>query len=141
MPVGELIFEDESCPENTAPKKRIAYNAILARFNLTMQGCCIPQIKALSDKRKKALALLLAKYSEEDVFKAFDMARQSSFLNGDNRNGFRASFDWIVNKNNFLKIIENNYADHYDYTQPTRENQPAAEANPLANYPVCSPMR
>jgi hypothetical protein len=36
--------------------------------------------------------------------------RQSKFLQGDNKTGFKATIDWVLeNSNNYVKILEGNY--------------------------------
>jgi len=42
--------------------------------------------------------------------KLFEKAQASKFLRGDNRTGWRASFDWIFeNPENWVKVLEGNY--------------------------------
>lgn len=69
-----------------------------------------PSLRAVSDARKKKIRLLLEKYSPEDFRKVFENAEASSFLKGSD-GGWRASFDWMLKEDKFLKILEGNYAD------------------------------
>jgi hypothetical protein len=40
----------------------------------------------------------------------FTTMEHSKFLCGDNKNGWKASFDWIFeNSNNWVKVLEGNY--------------------------------
>ena len=40
----------------------------------------------------------------------FDTMQTSKFLRGDNKNGWRASFDWLFeNGKNWVKVYEGNY--------------------------------
>lgn len=73
-----------------------------------------PTIRAVSEKRKKAVAKLLKTYSMEDFRKLFENAESSSFLKGTD-GGWKASFDWLIKEDNLLKVLEGNYAD-----KPTR---------------------
>lgn len=69
-----------------------------------------PTIRAVSEKRKKAVAKLLKTYSMEDFRKVFENAESSSFLKGAD-GGWKASFDWLIKEDNLLKVLEGNYAD------------------------------
>jgi uncharacterized protein YdaU (DUF1376 family) len=74
-------------------------------------GVCVnlPKVVKLTDKRKKHILARLKEHSKEDIKKVIDLTAESNFLNGKNTNGWTASFDWIIDKSNFIKILENNY--------------------------------
>jgi len=69
----------------------------------------LPKVSKISDKRKSAINSLLKEFSLEQIIEGIQKAGKSSFINGDNKSNWKASFDWIINKNNMLKIIEGNY--------------------------------
>ena len=69
-----------------------------------------PTIRALSSGRLKAVQNLLKTYSLDDFKTVFTNAEGSSFLKGSD-GGWKASFDWLMKENNFLKVLEGNYAD------------------------------
>ena len=69
----------------------------------------LPTIRSLSDKRKKALATMLKKYTLDDFNEAFTKAEQSDFLTGDNDRGWQANFDFFLREDKFLKILEGDY--------------------------------
>ncbi|MBR1525158.1 MAG: hypothetical protein IJ640_00660 [Prevotella sp.] len=50
-----------------------------------------------------------------------DNAADSMFLNGGGERGFCASFDWLFQPNNFLKVLEGNYANVAPMTKADRE--------------------
>lgn len=87
----------------------IIADSIVEYFN----GVCIdlPKVIKVTDKRKKHILARLNEFSKEDVKKVIDLTSQSNFLNGKNKNGWTASFDWIMEKSNFIKILENNYTN------------------------------
>ena len=80
---------------------------ILEIFN----SLCIklPKVKKLSPAREKLLKARIKEHGLEEIGNVFKIVSSNSFLNGDNSNGWKASFDWILNTNNFLKILEGNY--------------------------------
>ena len=88
-------------------------------FNSTVEGCSIPSIKGLSEKRVGMLNARIKDYGIDAVHEVVRKAAASSFLNGRVVNGrsFIAKFDWIFRPNNFLKVLEGNYDDR-DIPQP-----------------------
>jgi hypothetical protein len=54
-----------------------------------------------------------ARYLEvgEDLMQLIDKIKCSSFLRGKNNRGWKATLEWVMNPNNFDKVMENKYAD------------------------------
>ena len=77
----------------------------------------LPKVLKITDDRIANINARIKEYSEEDVFKVIEIAATSKFLNGDNEKGWRASFDWLITKNPFLKVLEGKY------TNATKINQ------------------
>lgn len=50
-------------------------------------------------------------YGVDEVLRAVENIRQSSFLRGGNKNGWVISFDWFLRPNNFPKVLDGNYSD------------------------------
>ena len=97
-----------------APKKpRITgeqlYREILKYFNANVEGRGIPKIKSLRGKRRRTLDARLREYGSDAVAEVICNAADSRFLNGDNKNGFIASFDWLMSPGNFVKVWDGNY--------------------------------
>ena len=68
----------------------------------------------LTPKRKKAINSLLKDFPEiqkwEEVFK---MVENSSFLSGKTKKPWKGcNLDWVINPNNWIKILEGNYNDN-----------------------------
>jgi len=70
----------------------------------------LPSIKAMSDKRKKMINARVKEYGIDQVKEAFTIAQASDYLKGKNDREWKASFDWIMDPNNFIKVIEGNYS-------------------------------
>ena len=45
------------------------------------------------------------------VFKAIDMAMRSGYMNGRGKEGWVATFDWMMNPKNFQSVMEGAYTD------------------------------
>jgi hypothetical protein len=92
----------------------IDYESIIETFNKTG----FAKVQKLSDARKKHLKARIKEYSIDKVKEVFLIADKSDFLRGINKNSWTATFDWIINPNNFVKIIEGNYDNKkkHEYT-------------------------
>ena len=72
----------------------------------------LPQIRKIDDRRKKNINARWSDTFDKDIERVrefFTLVSQSAFLNGDNNNGWTASFDWLMNKTNANKVFEGNY--------------------------------
>lgn len=88
------------------------YEAVREYFNANVHGRGIPEIKSLRGKRRRVLDARFREYGSDAVADVIAKASDSRFLNGDNRNSFVASFDWIMRPANFVKIWDGNYDDN-----------------------------
>lgn len=77
----------------------------------------LPEIKIITKQRQQHISARIKEYGEEAVYKVIDNTNSSNFLNGENGNGWLASFDWIMSPGNFIKVLEGNYANKAK-TQP-----------------------
>jgi hypothetical protein len=59
--------------------------------------------------REKMLNARLREYGLDAVLDAIEKVRNSTFLRGQNGNGWTATFDWLVKPNNFCKVLDGNY--------------------------------
>lgn len=84
---------------------------IVSLFNKICSN--LPKVTKLSKKRTQLLAKLFKSgYTQQEFKQVFEMANNSDFLCGKTANStFRANFDWVLNENNFIKILEGNYAN------------------------------
>ncbi len=70
-----------------------------------------PAIRSLSDARIEKITESLNTYTVDDFKAVFEAAESSSFLKGVD-GGWKASFDWLIDKDNMLKVLEGNYTDN-----------------------------
>ena len=106
----------KECDARTGPKQprlkgEELYEAVRDYFNTFVQGRGIPEIKSLRGKRRRTLDARFREYGSDAVAEVIRKASDSRFLNGDNRNSFVASFDWMMRPANFIKIWDGNYDD------------------------------
>lgn len=67
-----------------------------------------PIIRAVSEARKKKIKNLLKKYTLEDFQTVFENMEKNDFLKGNSKD-WKASFDWVLKEDNFLKVLEGAY--------------------------------
>ena len=67
----------------------------------------LPQTITLSPLLKSKIETIKNKYSFEKMKEVFEKAEASDFLKGSK--GFKANFDWLMNENNFAKVLDGNY--------------------------------
>jgi len=63
----------------------------------------------ISNGRAQSIQARIDEYGIDKVKEAITKAGKSDFLKGANVKNWKASFDWVINPNNFLKILEGNY--------------------------------
>ena len=81
----------------------------------------LPKMIKITPKRKTLLNSLLKDFDEKTMIEVFQMAKESDFLTGKiDSSKWKASFDWILNPNNFVKILEGNYKNN----PPNKPTQP-----------------
>lgn len=72
----------------------------------------LPSIKILSKKRAQLLKALIKQHGKEEIFweNFLTQIQQSDFLTGRDGKWQNCSVDWVLNPNNFLKVLEGNYS-------------------------------
>lgn len=73
-------------------------------------------------KRYTSLIALLEQFGEEKVIQAVDKVKQSDFLQGKTDARFSLNFDWFINPNNFVKVLEGKYDERHDKKPATKNN-------------------
>ena len=64
--------------------------------------------------RYRNLMSRLREYGEDEVIQTIEKIKKSEFLQGKTGDGrFQVSFDWFVNPNNFVKILEGKYDESW----------------------------
>lgn len=93
--------------------KRYNYKKIVDCFNEVAEKTVgISRVLKLTNKRKEKLKKRLDELGEDEFIRAFGCIKESDFLQGKNSNGWRVSFDWLIeNDTNAVKVLEGKYAD------------------------------
>lgn len=101
--------ESTVCATSQPHDGRIDYAELVKFFNEKTKGAFGNIRMPLSDKRKGMINARIKTYGKETFAKMIQMALNSDFLKGQNKNGWRASFDWLIKPTNFEKVISGNY--------------------------------
>ncbi len=117
---GASVPTEEEKPANGKKKgKDVDFNAVVAMYHTECPS--FPRIVKVSEARKAKIRIRLEEMKGDfDVIKkVFQKLEDSKFCRGDNKNGWKASFDWIFeNEKNWVKVYEGNYDNK------TRNNVP-----------------
>lgn len=104
-------------------KSKNIYSMIQEEFNLICIN--LDKVKLITNQRSILIDKILEVYGNDiNIFlKVFENTSKSSFLNGINKNGWRADFDWIINIENFTKIYEGKYKDKKDLCKDNKNDK------------------
>lgn len=104
----EDIESTSSKDKKNSPKEDVPYKEIVKAYNDICKS--LPSVKVISDKRKKKMRSTYKEVEDIDTFmEVFKKAESSDFLSGRNGKWSGCNFDWLVNFNNFIKVIEGTY--------------------------------
>ena len=65
----------------------------------------------MTSKREQAVKARIRQNHMDDILEAIENIRHSSFLQGQNKEGWMITFDWFLKPGNFSKVFEGNYLD------------------------------
>ncbi len=94
-----------------------------------------PIAKVLNSKRRSSLRARLSDAGGIDGWSdALSKARSAPFLNGKNKNGWKASLDFLLQQSSFIKLMEGNYdlkkPNPQDFNNKLKESLRAGNFNP-----------
>lgn len=98
----------------------IDFKKLISYFNQNRGA--LPEVKVLSETRRKAVRSIIKQHSKEDLIKVIEKVKGSAFLQGDNDRQWLADFDWITKPKNFVKILEGNYDNKKTENVTTRRD-------------------
>lgn len=81
----------------------------------------LPPVKNMTKKRQRLIEKLVSNHSLDEIKKAFVMAEASDFLTGNNDRGWVADFTFLIDEDNFTKLIEGSYKNKPKQTKPKKK--------------------
>lgn len=110
---GNAIEEEEEeerdidIEEEREEEKKIDLNIFIQKWN----SLGLNKIISIKNSRLKHLKARIEEYSIDEVIETIEKVNESSFLKGNNDRNWIADFDWLLNPNNFIKVMEDKYKD------------------------------
>lgn len=101
--VNDLIVSKDTIRQTDVRQVVIEWN--------TLEEFGISPVKRMTDKREQAVKARIRQNHMEDILEAIENIRHSSFLQGQNKEGWMITFDWFLKPGNFAKVFEGNYLD------------------------------
>lgn len=83
---------------------------IITEWN-SLEEFGINPVKRMTSKREQAVKARIRQNHMDDILEAIENIRHSSFLQGQNKEGWMITFDWFLKPGNFAKVFEGNYLD------------------------------
>lgn len=102
---------DDFLPETPPPQPKVDYERIVDLYHTICTE--YPRIVRLSEPRKQKIRIRLVDEMNGDysvLKQVFEKMQASKFMRGDNRQGWKATFDWVFEDGkNWVKVLEGNY--------------------------------
>lgn len=97
------------------------------------------KVQKMSNSRKDKLRTRWQEIKTLEAFETICLKMESSdFLKGDNKQKWKATFDWILeNDNNWVKVIEGNYDNKRVVNSDGRDEIDKGDSKPWENDPYC----
>lgn len=114
VPVNENVPDTDTGTDNDIPaagaSEPCPYSKIIEMYHEICKS--YPQIRSLSETRKKAVKARWAEFKSLDTFKeVFTKSEASSFMKGKNNRNWRADFDFMMKPSKIGCILEGKYDD------------------------------
>jgi len=111
-----LMLEKRNKLFGESPKKEkkeiqnvlIDFEEVIQVFNISCPD--LPQVTTLTKDRRNLILKILETHSTQDIGDVFKNVTESDYLSGRKAGTtWKATFDWILKPENFIKILEGNY--------------------------------
>lgn len=101
--INDLIVSKDTIRQTDVQRIIDEWNT-LAEFGIN-------PVKRMTSKREQAVKARIRQNHMDDILEAIENIRHSSFLQGQNKEGWMITFDWFLKPGNFSKVFEGNYLD------------------------------
>lgn len=82
---------------------------VVSEWNQVAGRVAKPRVRDITPERRQLVRARIAQYSIDDFVDVFGKVERSPFLRGDTGGWRGCTFDWVMKKSNFQKILEGNY--------------------------------
>ena len=101
--------KDISPNGDCASSDALAPSHIFDEWNLVAEAIGRPKVRDRSPSRIQLVKARIAQYELSDFVSVFGKVRASDFLSGKTDRWQGVTFDWVMKRANFVKILEGNY--------------------------------
>jgi len=102
------IIKQSKVKESRVEESRVSPQSVVNLYNEKTSS--LPKVQKLTDKRKRQVKTRLREYPTLTTYEElFTKAENSDFLSGRNGKWSACNFDWLLNENNMVKVLEGNY--------------------------------
>lgn len=108
---------------------------VMGEWNALAEQEDLNPLSSLTQKRTQAIREIIAEFGEAALREALDQIKASQYLRGKVKN-WRVTFDWLIKPDNFVKVIEGQYAD-----RDAPDDSPATECKTLLPDTVIKLLR
>lgn len=120
------IVNQNNTKQNKTPyenKREVDYQLVISTFNEICKS--LPKVGKLTGQRRQKLNAVARHIGIDKLLECFRLVEESHLMSG--RQGkWRATFDWIIEPDNMLKILEGEYS--YDNTSTSSAYHSSAAA-------------
>ena len=119
--------EEENFLEEEKPiskgKDAVPYKEIVSLYHKLCPS--LPRVVQLTGTRKRKLKVLwnFVEGNLDKIKEVFEKAEESEFLSGRNAKWTGCNFDWLINTNNFVKVLEGSYNDRRSTGETHRRDE------------------
>lgn len=107
---NDNVNDNINVKERNKQREKVQNDKIIASEALSLYNAlCDNLVKCTELTKKRQKIISNCSYSVDRLKEIFKRANKSSFLRGNNHRGFRANFDWLMNKDNAVKVLEGMY--------------------------------
>lgn len=100
----------------------------------------LPQVQKITDKRKKAIDKFVKEFTEEQFEQICKIANSTNFLIGNNKEGWKADFDFLMRTDKATNVLEGKYGNSKggmnDFKELMKEAQNEQSGNNTSNNSI-----
>lgn len=100
--------------DNNINNKEDTYNKEdVEKFVADYNSICksLPKCKRMTVGRSKGIIKILKKFSYEEILEVFNTLENSDFCKGNNDRGWKASIDFVLSEEKFVRVLEGRYSN------------------------------
>lgn len=108
--IKEEVKKNEKPPEDPFFKNRFDRHSLNRAAEIWNESCgSLVKITMLTQRWDTQSRTLIDEYGEDEFRRAVELVSQSSFLTGNSKGKWRATFSWLIKDDNLAKVLSGDY--------------------------------